>query len=162
MIRSRAATRMSRSGWLIREVPPSIPAVAPCFADPLAAPVAAASEVRVPQPLLMVESSRIATGAKCRPYLGADPLVRLGDRAEADRSGADRPQADVGPAHALADEGRDAERDGGCDLDGLEDHAVGERVGGGDAVAGREDADHGELEDSDVRWRRRDDRGDVD
>src|SRR4029078_11912592 len=43
-----------------------------------------------------------------------------------------------------------------------EDYAVGERVGGGDAVAGREDADHGELEDSDVRWCRREDRGDVD
>ena len=62
----------------------------------------------------------------------------------------------------FADQGRQAEGDRGGDLDRLQDHAVGEGVRGADAEAGVQDADHGELEDADVRGRRRHDRGHVD
>ena len=76
--------------------------------------------------------------------------------------GGEGAQAHVRPGDALADQRRDAEGDGGRDLDRLEDDAVGERVGGGDVEALGEHADHGELEDPDVRRGGGDDRGDVD
>ena len=68
----------------------------------------------------------------------------------------------VAPGQALADQGRQAEGDGGRDLDRLQDHAVGEGVGGADPEPGVQDADHGELEDADVGGRRRHDGGHVD
>ena len=70
--------------------------------------------------------------------------------AEADGRGREGLHAEIAPGEALANQGRQAERHRGGDLDGLQDDAVGEGVGGADAEAGVEDADHGELEDADV------------
>ena len=72
-------------------------------------------------------------------------------RLQPHRRGGERLHAQVAPGQALADQRRQAEGDRGGDLDRLQDHAVGERVGGADPPAGVEDADHGELEDADVR-----------
>ena len=142
--------------------PPSVPAVAPCLA-PGSSAVAAASQVRVPQPLWMVEhriaTRRVATSPRCtlrgRPRSRPTGCSRTGAADSARR----RMSYQVMPSRTSA--GRPS-ADRGRDLDRLEDHAVGERVGLADPEAGRQDADHGELEDADVGRRRRDDGGDVD
>ena len=57
-------------------------------------------------------------------------------RIEVHRGGGDRLHAQVAPGEALADQGGQAEHHGGGDLDALQDHAVGEGVGGRDPEAG--------------------------
>ena len=83
-------------------------------------------------------------------------------RLEMHRRRGERLHPQVTPGQALADEGRQAEGHRGGDLDGLQDDAVSEGVGGADVETGVEDTDHGQLEDADVRRGHRHDRGDVD
>ena len=81
---------------------------------------------------------------------------------ELDRRRVQRPQPDLAPGHALLDQRRGAEDDGGGDLDGLQDDPVGEGVRVADAVGAVEDEDARGLEDADVRRGERQDRRDVD
>jgi len=69
---------------------------------------------------------------------------------------------EVAPGESLTDQSGNTERNGGRNLDGLQDHAVGQRIGGADAESRMQNADHGELEDADIGGRRRHNRGDVD
>src|SRR3954453_2166439 len=88
-------------------------------------------------------------------------LAYRGLRLQPHRSGRERLHAQVAPGEALAHQRGQAEGDRGGDLDRLQDDAVGQGIRSRDAEALVEDADDRELEDADVRRRRRHDRGHV-